>query len=408
MRLSPKHKPQALATRAIHYGYDPMRHEGALSTPVFLTSTFAFPTAESGGRRFAGTEEGYIYSRLGNPTARVLEDRLANLEGGEAGLATSSGMGAIASAVWSLVEAGDEVVADTTLYGGTFAFFHDGLRRFGVKVHFVDLTNPEMLSSAITRRTKLVFLETPANPNMRLVDIAAVARTAHECGAALVVDNTYCTPVLQRPLELGADYVVHSATKYLGGHGDLIAGVLVGPKEGIDRARKVGLKDMTGAVISPLDAFLVLRGIKTLELRMQRHSANAMTIAERLVSHPAVCRVGYPGLPGSPFHELARRQMSAFGGMIAFEMSGGMEAGIRFLDSLNLVLRAVSLGDTETLAEHPASMTHSAYSAEERAAHGISDGLVRLSVGIEDPEDIWNDLAQALDSCEPRLRAAAC
>lgn len=407
MKLDPKRKPLSLATRAIHSGYDPMRYEGALSTPVFLTSTFAFPSAASGGRRFAGDEDGYIYTRLGNPTSRVLEDRLADLEGAEAGLATASGMGAIASLVWGLTEAGDEIVADTTLYGGTFALFHGGLRRFGVNVRFVDMTDPAALASALTPRTKLVFLETPANPNMRIVDIAAVARVARDCGAPLVVDNTYCTPALQRPIELGADYVVHSATKYLGGHGDLIAGVLVGPKEGIDRARLAGLKELTGAVISPLVAFLVLRGIKTLDLRMRRHSENAMTLAGRLASHPAVGRVFYPGLTGSPYHQLARRQMSAFGGMIAFDMKGGMEAGIRFLDNLHLVLRAVSLGDTETLAEHPASMTHTAYSPEERAAHGISDGLVRLSVGIEDPDDLWNDLEQALDACRPRVHSAA-
>ncbi|MGE5324748.1 MAG: methionine gamma-lyase [Actinomycetota bacterium] len=389
-------KKLGLATRAIHHGYDPMRYEGALNPPVFLTSTYEFPDAETGAARFAGTDKGYIYSRMGNPTVAVLEEKLANLESAEAAVAMSSGMGAITAAIWSMVSAGDEIVADTTLYGCTYSFFTHGLSRFGVKVTFIDMTQPEQLARAITARTKLVYLETPSNPNMRVIDIARISEIAHGFGVPVIVDNTYCTPMLQRPLELGADMVVHSATKYLGGHGDLIAGIVAGSREAMDRVRGVGVKDMTGAVMSAMDAFLILRGLKTLELRMERHCASAMEIALRLQQHPAVTQVIYPGLPEFPQHEVARRQMSGFGGMIAFEMKGGIPAGQKFMDSLELAICAVSLGDGETLVQHPASMTHSAYTPEERAGHGISDGLIRLSVGLENVEDIWADLDQAL------------
>lgn len=395
-------KKLGMATRAIHYGYDPMRYEGALNPPVFLTSTYEFPDAETGAARFAGTDKGYMYSRMANPTVAVLERKLANLESAEAAVAMASGMGAITAAIWSMVQSGDEIVADTTLYGCTYAYFTHGLSRFGVKVSFVDMTQPEQLVQAITPETKLVYFETPCNPNMRVIDIARISEIAHGFGLPVMVDNTYCTPMLQRPLELGADIVVHSATKYLGGHGDLLAGVAMGSSDAMERVRMVGVKDMTGAVMSPLDAFLVLRGLKTLELRMERHCSSAMEIARRLQQHPAVSNVIYPGLPGFPQYEVAQRQMSAFGGMIAFEVRGGAAAGTKFLDALELAICAVSLGDGETLVQHPASMTHSAYTPEERAAHGISDGLIRLSVGLENVEDIWSDLDQALRKSQAR------
>ena len=389
-------KKPGMATRAIHHGYDPMRYEGALNPPVFMTSTYEFPDAQTGAARFAGTDKGYMYSRMGNPTVAVLEEKMANLESAESAVAMASGMGAITAAIWSMVEAGDEIVADTTLYGCTYSFLTHGLGRFGVKATFVDMTQPAEVARAITSKTKLVYFETPCNPNMRVIDIAAIAEIAHGFGVQVMVDNTYCTPMLQRPLELGADIVVHSATKYLGGHGDLLAGIVCGPREAMERARMVGVKDMTGAVMSPMDAFLVLRGLKTLELRMERHCASAMEIARRLQQHPAVSQVIYPGLPDFPQYEVARRQMSAFGGMIAFEVKGGMAAGQKLLDSLEMAICAVSLGDAETLVQHPASMTHSAYTPEERAAHRISDGQIRLSVGLENVEDIWSDLDQAL------------
>ncbi|MDO9226881.1 MAG: methionine gamma-lyase [Pseudomonadota bacterium] len=389
-------KPLGFATRAIHLDHDPRQHEGALVPPIYLTSTFAFESTEQGRQRFAGEIPGYIYSRVGNPTVALLESRLADLEGGEAALCTASGMGAITSAIYSLVQAGDEIVADQTLYGCTFGFFHHGLARLGVTVNMVDMTQPDNISAAITPRTRLLFCESPTNPNMRLIDIAAIAAIGRSHSIPLMVDNTYCTPYLQRPIELGAQYVVHSATKYLGGHGDLLAGAVVGPDEDIQRMRFFGIKEMTGAVMSPFDAFLVLRGLKTLALRMDRHCVSAASLAGYLAAHPAVAGVAYPGLPEFPQYELARRQMAQPGGMIALELKGGFEAGRAFMDALNLCTRAVSLGDAETLVQHPASMTHSTYTPEEQAAHGISPGLVRLSVGLEDVADLQADLDQAL------------
>ena len=361
-----------------------------------LSSTYAFPTVEDGSARFAGEQAGFVYSRVGNPTTALLEARVADLEGGEAALATASGQGATTSLLWTLLAPGDEIIADKTLYGCTFGFLNHGLAKFGVKVTHVDLTNPANLEAAIGPTTRVVFFESPANPNMRLVDIAAVTAIARRHGARTVVDNTYCTPYLQRPLELGADFVLHSATKYLGGHGDLLAGVIVGDKETLDKVRFYGLKDMTGAVLSSQDAFLVLRGLKTLSLRMDRHCTNARAVAEFLAGHGKIAVVHYPGLASFPQLELARRQMAQPGGMIAFELKDGIEAGRRFMNALRVFTRAVSLGDAESLAQHPASMTHAFYTPEERVEHLISEGLVRLSIGLEDIADLLGDLEQAL------------
>jgi methionine-gamma-lyase len=384
------------STRAIHHAYDPYAGTGDLNPPIHVSSTYTFPTVEDGAARFAGEQAGYVYSRVGNPTTVLLEQRIADLEGGEAALVTASGMGATTSLLWTLLKPGDEVIADKTLYGCTFGFFNHGLARFGVKITHVDLTDPANLAAAIGPATRVVYFETPANPNMRLADIAAIAAIARRHGALTVVDNTYCTPYLQRPIELGADYVVHSATKYLGGHGDLIAGAIVGPKESLDEVRFQGIKDMTGAVLSSLDAFLILRGLKTLALRMDRHCANAQVIAEFLARHDKVAVCHYPGLTGFPQYDLARRQMARPGGMVAFELKGGIEAGRRFMNALGLITRAVSLGDAESLAQHPASMTHSFYTPEQRAAHLISEGLVRISAGLEDADDLLADVEQAL------------
>lgn len=385
------------STRAIHAGYDPADEHGALTPPVHLTSTFAFESAEAGGEMFAGTREGHFYSRISNPTTDLLERRLASLEGAEAAVATASGMGAITAVLWSFLRSGDEVITDQTLYGCTFAFLRDGLTRFGVTVRQVDMTRPEVLAAAISDRTRIVYFETPANPNMRLVDIAAISRVAHGAGAKVVVDNTYATPLLTRPLALGADVVVHSATKYLGGHGDLIGGLAAGGVEDMTRVRLVGVKDMTGAVMSPFTAFLVLRGLKTLALRMARHGQSAQAVAGWLEAHAAVERVFYPGLPSFPQRDLAARQMVSGGGMIAFELKGGHGAGVAMMNRLTMIRRAVSLGDAETLIQHPASMTHSPYTPAERAAAGIGEGLVRLSVGLEDVADILADLELALE-----------
>lgn len=384
------------ATRAIHHAYDPQDHDGALTPPLHLTSTFTFETAEAGGEMFAGERAGHIYSRISNPTCDLLEQRIAVLEGAEAGLALSSGMGAITAVLWTLLSPGDEVIVDKTLYGCTFAFMRHGLAKWGVTITHVDMTDPENLRAAVSGKTRVVYFETPANPNMRLVDIAATAEIAHAAGATVVVDNTYATPYLTRPIEHGADIVLHSATKYLGGHGDVVAGLVVGTAEQIAEIRLVGMKDMTGAVMAPFNAMLILRGIKTLNLRMDRHCATARTVAAYLEAHPAVGAVYFPGLDSFEQHAIAERQMDQPGAMIAFEAKGGLAGGIALMNRLQMIQRAVSLGDAETLIQHPASMTHSTYTPEERAEHGISDGLIRLSVGLEDADDIIADLEQAL------------
>jgi len=387
---------KGFSTRAIHHAYDPLQNEGALTPPLHLTSTFAFESAEAGGEMFAGERPGHIYSRISNPTLDLLEQRIALLEGAEAGLALASGMGAITAALWTLLSPGDEIIVDKTLYGCTFAFMHHGLSKFGITVTHVDLTEPDNLIPAISAKTRVVYFETPANPNMRLVDIAAVSKIAHEAGATVVVDNTYATPYLTRPIEMGADLVLHSATKYLGGHGDVVAGLIAGRADQVQDIRLVGMKDMTGAVMAPFNAMLILRGLKTLALRMDRHCASAQPVAEWLEAHPAVGEVYFPGLTSFAQHDLAKQQMAKPGAMIAFELKGGLDAGRSMMNRLQMIGRAVSLGDAETLIQHPATMTHSTYTPEERAEHGITDGLIRLSVGLEDVEDILADLDQAL------------
>ncbi|KIC08750.1 methionine gamma-lyase [Leisingera sp. ANG-M1] len=389
-------KTPGFATRAIHHAYDPQENEGALTPPLHLTSTFAFETAEAGGEMFAGERAGHIYSRISNPTCDLLEQRIATLEGAEAGLALSSGMGAVTAVLWTLLSPGDEVIVDKTLYGCTFAFMRHGLSKWGVTITHVDMTDMENLRAAVSDKTRVVYFETPANPNMRLVDIAGAAEIAHAAGAQVVVDNTYSTPYLTRPIELGADIVLHSATKYLGGHGDVVAGLVAGRAEQIAEIRLVGMKDMTGAVMAPFNAMLILRGLKTLNLRMDRHCASARVVADFLASHPAVREVHFPGLESFAQHGIAERQMDQPGAMIAFEVESGLQGGIALMNGLQMIQRAVSLGDAETLIQHPASMTHSTYTPEERAEHGISDGLIRLSVGLEEVEDILADLEQAL------------
>jgi methionine-gamma-lyase len=391
------HSALGFATNAIHKGYNPASHQGALNPPIYWSSTYAFDSAEQGAARFAGEEPGMIYSRVTNPTVQMLEERLAALEGAEAALAFGSGMGAICTLIWTLMRPGDELLVDATLYGCTHSLVHHLLPEFGIVTHAADFTQPDQLQRHLNDRTKLVLFETPANPNMRLVDIKAVSAIVHQHSSAIIaVDNTYCTPYLQRPLALGADVVTHSLTKYLNGHGDVIAGALMGSAELMMKMRMVGIKELTGACMSPMDAFLVLRGLKTLPVRMDRHCTSAQTIAEFLQSCKQVDVVHYPGLPSHPQYELAQRQMAQPGGMIAFELKGGVDAGKRFINALQLITRAVSLGDAESLAQHPASMTHSPYTPEERAAHFISDGLVRLSVGLEDVPDLIADLKQAL------------
>ncbi|MDD7319009.1 MAG: methionine gamma-lyase [Prevotella sp.] len=385
------------ATRAVHVGAEKNMY-GTLAAPIYQTSTFIFENAEQGGRRFALEEDGYIYTRLGNPTCTAVEQKVASLEGAEACVSASSGMGAITSAVWVCVQAGDHIVAGKTLYGCTYAFMEHGLKRYGVDVTFVDMRNTEEVEKAMRPNTKLVYVETPANPNMHIADIEAIAKIAHrQEGCRVMVDNTFCTPYLCRPLEFGADIVVHSATKFLNGHGDVIAGFVVGTKEYIDQVRLVGVKDLTGSVLGPFEAFLINRGMKTLHVRMDRHCENAQKVAEYLEKHPKVESIAYPGLKSFPQYDLAQKYMKKPGSMIAFEVKGGLEAGRTLINNVHLCSLAVSLGDTETLIEHPASMTHSPYTPEERAASNIPEGLVRLSVGLEDAEDIIADLERAFE-----------
>lgn len=387
---------KGIGTMSIHTG----NHKnpfGALAVPIYQTSTFVFDSAEQGGKRFALEEEGYIYSRLGNPTTAVFEEKIAALEGGEAAVATSSGIGAITSTLWTLLKAGDHVIADKTLYGCTFAYLNHGVAKFGVEVDFIDTSDLALVRKTMKSNTRVVYLETPANPNMKVVDIKAVAEIAHtNPNTLVVVDNTFATPFCQRPLELGCDVVVHSVTKYLNGHGDVIAGVVISKKEIIDQVRLVGVKDMTGSVLGPTEAFYIIRGMKTFELRMRRHCENAMKVAEYLEAHDKIEKVYYPGLKSHDGYEVASKQMDAFGGILAFELKGGFEAGKTLLNNVKMAALAVSLGDAETLIQHPASMTHSPYTKEERLAAGITDGLVRLSVGLENIEDIIADLEYGL------------
>jgi len=389
-------KKCGLGTTAIHAGTLKNLY-GTLAMPIYQTSTFIFDSAEQGGRRFALEEDGYIYTRLGNPTTTVLENKIAALEEGEAAVATSSGMGAISSTLWTVLKAGDHIVTDKTLYGCTFALMNHGLTKFGVEVTFVDTSNLDEVKKAMKKNTRVVYLETPANPNLKIVDLEALAKLAHTNPNTLViVDNTFATPYMQKPLKLGADIVVHSVTKYINGHGDVIAGLVITNKELADQIRFVGLKDMTGAVIGPQEAYYIIRGMKTFEIRMERHCKNARAVVDFLNKHPKIEKVYYPGLETHPGYEIAKKQMKDFGAMISFELKGGFEAGKALLNNLSLCSLAVSLGDTETLIQHPASMTHSPYTKEEREAAGITDGLVRLSVGLENIEDIIADLEQGL------------
>ena len=384
------------STRQIHVGKY-KNAAGALCDPIYQTSTFEFDSVEQGGARFAGTESGHIYTRLSNPSTNSVEDKIASLENGEAAMATGSGMGAITAAIYCNVVTGDEIVADETLYGCTFAFLSKEITQLGVKTTFIDMNDLDALKAALTEKTKIVYFETPCNPTLKVIDIKAIADAAHEFNKDIkvIVDNTFPSPYLQRPLDLGADVVVHSATKYINGHGDVIAGFVVGKKAFIDNLRVVGIGHMTGSVMSPFNAFLISRGLKTLSIRMDRHCENAMKLAKYLEAHPAVSKVYYPGLESFEGHEVAKKQMSKFGGMMSIELKADRDLTAKTINKLKLCTIAVSLGDAETLVEHAASMTHSTYSPEELAAAGIPEGLVRISVGLEDAEDIIADFEQA-------------
>ncbi|MBU9721499.1 MULTISPECIES: methionine gamma-lyase [Bacillaceae] len=385
-----------LETRLIHGFFDRQQHFGSLSHPLYQTSTFTFENAEQGEARFAGNESGYIYSRLGNPTVTELERKIADLEEGEAGLAFSSGMGAVSAVLLALVNSGDHILVSEGVYGCTFGLLELLNSKFNVEYDLIPMDNDEYIKEMIRPTTKAIYIETPINPTMKLVDIEAVAKVAKKNDIKVVVDNTFCSPYLQQPLKLGADIIVHSATKYIGGHGDVIAGLAVGPEEFINDVRMTTQKDI-GGVLSPFDAWLLLRGLKTLAVRMDRHCENAAFLFEKLSDHSKVKNIVYPGDPQFYQHNLAKRQMKHFGGLISFEVDGDKLVAQQVMNRLSLVQVAVSLGDAETLVQHPATMTHSVVPEIEREKMGINESLLRLSVGLESPEDIWNDIKNALE-----------
>ncbi|MDL2343533.1 PLP-dependent aspartate aminotransferase family protein [Deinococcus sp. MIMF12] len=386
-------RPAGFRTRAVHagHGLDPVT--GAHAVPIYATSTFGYGSAERGGRLFAGEEPGYFYSRLSNPTVTAFEEKVASLEGAEAAVAFGSGMGAASAVALTLLGTGDEVAFVGPLYGGTEGLLRDILGNFGVTVH--EAADVEALRGVVSERTRLVWLETPTNPTLKVVDLAAASAVAHAAGALVVVDNTFATPYLTRPLEHGADLVMHSATKYLGGHGDVVAGVVVGAADLVTELRLHGLRHV-GSVLGAFEAYLLLRGLKTLPLRMEAHCANTAALAGALQGHPALKALHYPGLPTHPGHAVAARQMRAFGGLLSLDL-GTREAAFAFLNNLQLFTQAVSLGDVESLSCHPASTTHQLLGEETLMRQGVTEGLVRLSVGIEDETDLIADVLGALE-----------
>ncbi|MER9302938.1 PLP-dependent aspartate aminotransferase family protein [Mesorhizobium sp. M0496] len=385
------------ATRAIHHGYDPAGFSNAVQPPVFLTSTYGFESVAANDA--AAALGGRLYAREYNPTTEILEQRLANLEGAEAGLVVASGMAAFGTLILSLLSQGDELIVHKTLYANTLAMVEQAVPRFGIKVVAVDLSNPHNLDAAITERTRLVFFETPVNPLSRILDIAAIAERAHARGVRVAVDSTFASPALQRPLEHGADIVLHSLTKYINGHGDALGGALLGDAQTLRTLHETGLRYITGAALSPMSAFLILRGLKTLTLRMERHSATALAVARALEAHPAVAFVSYPFLDSHPDQVMARKQMSNGSGMLAFGLHAGYEGARLMMDRLNLITRAVSLGDADSLIYHPASLTRARQPIRKDAhlADGVGEDLMRLSVGLEDADDLIADLRRGLD-----------
>lgn len=380
-------------TVAIHAGQQPDPSTGALNTPVYLTSTYSYGTAEEGKARFAGQNPGYIYSRFANPTSSALEQKLAALEGADEAIVVASGMAAISSIVYALTQQGDEVAFIDPVYGGTDSFLRNTLVRAGVTV--TSYRSDDDFVANHSPNTRLVLWEPVTNPTLKVIDSRKIVGIAKQIGAITVCDNTFLTPYLFRPLELGIDLVMHSGTKYLCGHGDIIAGVIAGNGPLIQRVRTVALKHL-GVPMGPQEAYLLQRGVKTLPLRMQAHCQNAAKVAAFLASHPKVAKVYFPGLPSHLGHQVIADTASGFGGMVALDLAGGFADAARFLDHLNLFAQAVSLGDLESLACHPASTTHAAMSAEDRAKAGVTEQLVRLSIGVEDADDLIEDLARAL------------
>jgi len=381
-------------TKLVHAGI-PEDAMGSAVTPIYQTSTFIFKDAQQGADRFAGKAGGYIYSRIGNPTIKALEDAVAALENGCGGVATSSGMGAVSTLYLAVLNGGDHVVSTAGVYGPSRVLMEKHMSRFGVASTFVDTSDLDQMRAAMRPNTKLLYVESPSNPAMQVTDLVAAAQIAHEHGAILAVDNTFASPFLQKPLDLGADVVLHSVTKFINGHADIVGGVLAAKDEALYKQIRA-MMVMAGTNMDPHQAYMVSRGLKTLSLRMERAQANAQVIAPWLEKHPKIESVSYIGLPSHPQYELVKRQMAGPGAMISFELKGGCEAGKVLMDSVRLASLAVSLGGVETLISHPASMTHAGMGREARASAGISEGLVRFAVGIEDVEDLIADLDQAL------------
>ncbi|MBY0124109.1 methionine gamma-lyase [Bacillus sp. S/N-304-OC-R1] len=386
-------------TKVIHEGYDAMKHYGSLAPPIFQTSTFTFETAQQGERRFSGEEEGYIYSRLGNPTVKMLEDRMAALENGEAALAFGSGMAAVSAVLLALTKAGDHILCSQGVYGCTFGLLQMMDEKYNILHDFSPMQTKKQLLEAILPETACIYVETPINPTMKLVDLQMVAEVGKEKGIPVVVDNTFCSPYLQNPLSLGCDIVIHSATKYICGHGDVIAGLVIGTKEFIGEVAMTTQKDI-GGIISPFDAWLLLRGLKSLPVRMDRHCENTRKLADYLITHPKVNYIYYPGHEQDSEYEIAQKQMRKPGGMISFSLKGNKETAQAFMNELKLIKIAVSLGDAETLIQHPATMTHAVVPKDAREKMGIDDTLLRLSVGLESWEDIRDDIEQALNKVD--------
>jgi methionine-gamma-lyase len=384
------------STKAIHGGNPYRSHFGEVSVPIFQTSTFSFPCAEEGAACFSGESSGYVYTRLGNPTVNALEENLTALESGWRGMATATGMAAVTTVFLSLLEQGAHVVSTDSVYGPTRVVLETIFKKLGIESMFVDTSDLRQIENAVRPSTRIIYLETPANPTMKLSDIAGAASIAHRHGAVLAVDNTFASPFLQRPLEQGADVVVHSLTKYVNGHSDVLGRMIItGNQVLFEKIRPV--LNLLGGTMDPHQAWLILRGVRTLPLRVERSQENALKLALFLKEHPMVTWVSYPGLPDHPHHELARKQMDGFGGMIAFGVQGGLDGGRIVMNSVRLFTLAVSLGGVESLIEHPASMTHASVPEHERAQAGILNELVRISVGCEDFEDLRDDLDQALN-----------
>ena len=396
MKTQQAHNRMKKSTKAIHAGEAGKPVYGEVSVPIFHSSTFSFPSAEEGAARFAGESPGFIYTRMGNPTVKALEDNITALEGGFGGMATASGMAAITTVYLALLEKGAHVVSTDSVYGPTRMVLEKEFTRFCVESTFVDTSDLDNIEKAMTPDTRLIFVETPANPTMAITDIRGAADIAHRHNALLVVDNTFASPYLQRPLEHGADIVVHSMTKFINGHSDVVGGMIVTKNEPLHK-RIRSVLNLYGGTMDPHQAWLVLRGVRTLALRVERSVQNAMKLANFLEEHPKVTWVRYPGMDDHPQHDIARRQMDGFGAMICFGVRGGLEAGRTLMNNVELFTLAVSLGGVESLIEHPASMTHAAVPREEREEAGILDELVRISVGCEDVEDLQADLEQALD-----------